>query len=81
MAQYDYADLVEKNGLAEAFIVTQPQHLQKEIDNPVDPRTRRKLQRRGGIHCGNHRARQMTRADTKVTSLVYRSQQPQPVHG
>ena len=52
MAQYVMQDLVEKNGLAESFF----------IGNPVDPRTRRKLQQEG-IHCGNHRARQMTRAD------------------
>ena len=62
MAQYVMQDLVEKNGLAEAFIIDSAATSTEEIGNPVDPRTRRKLQQEG-IHCGNHRARQMTRAD------------------
>ena len=62
MAQYVMQDLVEKNGLAESFFIDSAATSTEEIGNPVDPRTRRKLQQEG-IHCGNHRARQMTRAD------------------
>ena len=62
MAQYVMQDLVEKNGLAESFFIDSAATSTEEIGNPVDPRTRRKLQQEE-IHCGNHRARQMTRAD------------------
>lgn len=62
MAQYVMQDLVEKNGLADSFVIDSAATSTEEIGNPVDPRTRRKLQQEG-IHCGNHRARQMTRAD------------------
>ena len=64
MAQYVMQDLVEKNGLANSFSIDSAATSTEEIGNPVDPRTRRKLQQKG-IHCGNHRARQMTRADYK----------------
>ena len=57
MAQYVMQDLVEKNGLAESFFIDSAATSTEEIGNPVDPRTQE------GIHCGNHRARQMTRAD------------------
>ena len=62
MAQYVMQDLVEKNGLAGSFVIDSAATSTEEIGNPVDPRTRCKLQQEG-IHCGNHRARQMTRAD------------------
>ena len=62
MAQYVMQDLVEKNGLAGSFVIDSAATSTEEIGNPVDPRTRRKLQQEG-ICCGNHRARQMTRAD------------------
>ena len=62
MAQYVMQDLVEKNGLADSFVIDSAATSTEEIGNPVDPRTRRKLQQEG-IRCGNHRARQMTRAD------------------
>ena len=62
MAQYVMQDLVEKNGLADSFVIDSAATSTEEIGNPVDPRTRRKLQQEG-IHYGNHRARQMTRAD------------------
>ena len=62
MAQYVMQDLVEKNSLAEEFAIDSAATSTEEIGNLVDPRTRRKLQQEG-IRCGNHRARQMTRAD------------------
>ena len=55
-------DLVEKNGLADSLVIDSAATSTEEIGNPVDPRTRRKLQQEGN-RCGNHRARQMTRAD------------------
>lgn len=62
MAQYVMQDFVEKNGLSDSFFIDSAATSTEEIDNPVDPRTRRKLQQEG-IRCGNHRARQLTRAD------------------
>lgn len=62
MAQYVMQDFVEKNGLAESFFIDSAATSTEEIGNPVDPRTRRKLQQEG-IHCGNHCARQLTRKD------------------
>lgn len=62
MAQYVMQDLVEKNGLVDLFFIDSAATSTEEIGNPVDLRTRRKLQQEG-IHCGNHRARQLTRAD------------------
>ena len=62
MAQYVMQYLVEKNGLGESFFIDSAATSTEEIGNPVDPRTRRKLQQEG-IHCGNHCARQLTRKD------------------
>ena len=62
MAQYVMQDLVEKNSLADSFVIDSAATSTEEIGNSVDPRTRRKLQQEG-IRCGNHRARQMTCAD------------------
>lgn len=62
MAQYVMQYLVEKNGLAESFFIDSAATSTEEIGNPVDPRTRCKLQQEG-IHCGNHCARQLTRKD------------------
>ena len=62
MAQYVMQDLVEKSGLVDLFFIDSAATSTEEIGNPVDPRTRRKLQKEG-IHCGNHCARQLTCAD------------------
>ena len=56
MAQYVMQDLVEKNGLAESFFIDSAATSTEEIGNPVDPRTRRKLQQEE-IHCGSRRLR------------------------
>lgn len=62
MAQYVMQNLVEKNGLEDLFFIDSAATSTEEIGNPIDPRTRRKLQQEG-IYCGNHRARQLTRVD------------------
>lgn len=62
MAQYVMQDLVEKSGLVDLFFIDSAATSTEEIGNPVDPRTRRKLQQEG-VHCGNHRARQLTCTD------------------
>ena len=72
MAQYVMQDLVEKSGLADLFFIDSAATSTEEIGNPVDPRTRRKLQQEG-IHCGNHRARQLTRADYLRMTRLKRS--------
>lgn len=62
MAQYVMQDLVEKAGLSDAFFIDSAATSTEEIGNPVDLRTRYQLEQKG-IFCGNHRARQMTKAD------------------
>ena len=39
MAQYVMQDLVEKNGLADSFVIDSAATSTEEIGNPVDPRT------------------------------------------
>lgn len=62
MAQYVMQDLVKKSGFTESFFIDSAATSTEEIGNSVDPRTRRKLQQEK-IHCGNHRARQLTPKD------------------
>lgn len=62
MAQYVMQDLVEKAGLANQFFIDSAATSTEELGNPVDPRTRYQLEQKG-IACGNHHARQITKAD------------------
>ena len=62
MAEYVMKDLVKKEGLSDLFFIDSAATSTEEIGNPVHPGTRRKLHEMG-IACGDHRARQITRAD------------------
>lgn len=62
MAEYVMRDLVEKEELSHLFFIDSAATSTEEIGNPVHPGTRRKLYEMG-IACGDHRARQITRAD------------------
>ena len=62
MAEYVMKDLVKKEGLSDLFFIDSAATSTEEIGNPVHPGTRRKLHEMR-IACGDHRARQITRAD------------------
>ena len=62
MAQYVLQDMVNKCGIADDFYIDSAATSREEIGNGVHYGTRNKL-RQEGIPCGDHRARQMTRAD------------------
>ena len=62
MAQYVMQDLVDKHGLADCFYIDSAATSREEIGNRPHRGTRAKLKQMG-IYCGDHRARQMTRAD------------------
>ena len=62
MAQYVFEDMVRRQGLSDCFAVDSAATSREEIGNGVHPGTRRKLAEMG-IPCGDHRARQVTKAD------------------
>ena len=62
MSEYVMKDLVEKRGLSDCFYIDSAATSTEETGNRVHRGTREKL-REKGIFCGDHRARQMTRAD------------------
>ena len=62
MAQYVFEDIVKKRGIADLFEIDSAATSREEIGNGVHHGTRRKLAKMG-IPCGDHRARQVTKAD------------------
>lgn len=62
MAEYVMKDMVSKRGLGDCFCIDSAATSTEEIGNGVHRGTRGKL-REEGIPCGDHRARQMKRAD------------------
>lgn len=62
MAEFIMKDLVKKAGLEQSIQIKSAATSTEEIGNPVYPPARRKLLEQG-IPCGQHAARQMTRAD------------------
>lgn len=62
MAEYVMKDLVRRHGLEDEFFIDSAATSREEIGNPVHWGTKQKLKEEG-IPCGNHRARQMTKAD------------------
>ena len=69
MAEYVMKDLVRKRGLDNDVFVDSAATSTEEIGNPVHRGTRRAL-RDHGVPCGNHRARQITRADYDAYDLI-----------
>ena len=62
MAEYVMKDKVQKHGLADCFFIDSAATSTDEIGNGVHRGTRKKLKEMK-IPCGDHRARQMKRAD------------------
>ena len=62
MAEYIMKELVKQEGVAGDWEIESAAVSREEIGNPVYPPARRKLLEQG-IPCGQHAARQMTRAD------------------
>ena len=62
MAEYVMKHMVKQRGLEDSFYIDSAATSREEIGNGVHYGTRRKLKHMG-IPCGDHRARQMTKAD------------------
>ena len=62
MAQYVFEYMVREQGLEDEFEIDSAATSREEIGNGVHHGTRRKLAEEG-IPCGDHRARQVTKAD------------------
>ena len=62
MAQYVFEYMVREQGLEREFEIDSAATSREEIGNGVHHGTRRKLAEEG-IPCGDHRARQVTKAD------------------
>ena len=62
MAQYVFEYMVRERGLEDEFEIDSAATSREEIGNGVHHGTRRKLAEEG-IPCGDHRARQVTKAD------------------
>ena len=62
MAQYVFEYMVRKQGVESEFEIDSAATSREEIGNGVHHGTRRKLAEEG-IPCGDHRARQVTKAD------------------
>ena len=69
MAEYVMRYLVSQRGLEGTIVCDSAATSIEELGNPVHPGTQRVLARHG-IPCGNHRARQMTRADYDAYDLL-----------
>ena len=69
MAEYVMKDLVRKAGLEDEFFIDSAATSTEEIGNGVHHGTKRKLAQMG-VPCGDHRARQMTRADYEEFDLL-----------
>ena len=69
MAEYVMKHLVKKAGLEDHFFIDSAATSTEEIGNGVHHGTRRKLSE-VGIPCGDHRARQMTKADYDKFDLL-----------
>ena len=69
MAEYIMKYLAERAGLSACFAIDSAGVSAEETGNPVYPPARRIL-RAHGIPCGDHRARQMTRADYDSHDLL-----------
>ena len=69
MAEYVMKHLVKQAGREEEFYIDSAATSREEIGNGVHHGTKRKLAQMG-VPCGNHRARQMTRADYEEFDLL-----------
>ena len=70
MAEYVMKDMVSKRGLDECFEIDSAATSREEIGNPIYPPARKKLLAEG-VPIGNHRARQITKADYQYYDKIY----------
>ncbi len=70
MAEYVMKHLVEKARKAGEYEIDSAAVSREEIGNTVYPPARRELERRG-VHCGGHRARQVTMEDYRHFDRIY----------
>ena len=70
MAEYVMKDMVSKRGLDECFEIDSAATSREEIGNPIYPPARKKLLAEG-VPIGNHRARQITKADYEYYDKIY----------
>ena len=70
MAEYVMKDMVNKRGLGDLFEIDSAATSREEIGNPIYPPARKKLLAEG-VPIGNHRARQITRADYEYYDKIY----------
>lgn len=69
MAEYVMRELLRRQGLEGCIQVDSAATSAEELGNPVHPGARRQLAAHG-VPCGNHRARQLTRADYESYDLL-----------
>ena len=69
MVEYIMKELVKREDVADDWEIESAAVSREEIGNPVYPPARRKLLEQG-IPCGQHAARQMTRADYDKYDLL-----------
>ena len=70
MAEYVMKDMTDSRGLADLFEIDSAATSREEIGNPIYPPARRKLVAEG-VPVGNHRARQVTKADYEYFDKIY----------
>ncbi|MDO4182665.1 MAG: low molecular weight protein-tyrosine-phosphatase [Coriobacteriia bacterium] len=69
MAEYVLKDMVAKRGLEDAFFIDSAATSTEELGNGVHHGTRRALLAHG-VPCGDHRARQVGRADAGAWDVI-----------
>ena len=70
MAEYVMEDMVDRLGLDGEFEIDSAATSREEIGNPIYPPARKKLIKEG-VPVGNHRARQITKADYNYYDKIY----------
>ena len=70
MAEYVMENMVKEHGLEDLFEIDSAATSREEIGNPIYPPARKKLIKEG-VPVGNHRARQITKADYNYYDKIY----------
>ena len=70
MAEYVMENMAKERGLEDLFEIDSAATSREEIGNPIYPPARKKLIKEG-VPVGNHRARQITKADYKYYDKIY----------
>ena len=70
MAEYVMENMVKERSLEDLFEIDSAATSREEIGNPIYPPARKKLIKEG-VPVGNHRARQITKADYNYYDKIY----------